>query len=87
MIWRNIHEPDLMGIGRVLVIVGALIAVFAKLNARTERSTEDFNEGYDKGMDVGYEMRVREEGVKAKPERPKLVDMADHIERAERRER
>jgi hypothetical protein len=81
MAWCNIQDPDLLGIGRVLVIVGALAAVFAKLNERTERSTEDYREGYDKGKDDGYAMRVKEEGLKAKPERPVVVDMSDRIDR------
>jgi hypothetical protein len=80
MTWTHIQDPDPAGIGRTLIIVGALGTVFAKLDAKTERSTEDYREGYDKGKDDGYKM-AQEEGLKAKPERPVLVDCADRFER------
>lgn len=92
--WANIQEPDLMSIGRVLIIVGALTAFGAMLKAfstmlkefktmlheRTGATHEAFLIGLERGRDESYEEGFLE-GQKARPERPVLVDLADHIER------
>jgi hypothetical protein len=94
VVWTNIQQPDLMSIGRVLIIVGALTAFGAMLKAfakmltafsamlkeRTGATHEAFLTGRDVGREEGYEEGFLA-GQKAKPERPVLVDLADHIER------
>lgn len=86
VVWTNVQEPDVEGIGRMLVIVGAVIAAYAKLKVRTGSTHEAFLTGLDRGREDGFQEGFRE-GSKAKAPRPVLVNLADRLERERQRER
>lgn len=50
---ENIREMDLVGVGKVLIIVGAVVAAYAKLKVRTEENAAVFRTGYDLGVEDG----------------------------------
>jgi hypothetical protein len=50
---ENIRELDLVGVGKVLIIVGAVVAAYAKLKVRTEENAAVFRTGYDLGVEDG----------------------------------
>lgn len=67
-IYANIKEFDLVGMAKTLIIVGAVVAVYAKLKVRTEENSETYRLGYDIGFEAGHQ-----EGRKTT--RPVVVDI------------
>lgn len=67
---QNVKELDLAGLGKVLIIVGAVVLAYAKLKVRTEENAAAFRTGYDLGMEDG-DRNARKAGV-----RPVLVDLS-----------
>jgi len=73
--WDSIgKEFNWARVGVLLIICGALIAIYAKLKVRTEENAAAFRTGYDLGLEDGDRL-ARKELARS---RPVVVDMSAH---------
>jgi len=67
--WESVLKEFSWGrVGTLLIVCGAMVAIYAKLKVRTEGNSETYRLGYDIGYEAGHQ-----EGHKQA--RPVLVDM------------
>lgn len=60
VIWGNVQEFSPESVGKLFVLVGVILACFAKLMVRTSSSLETQRFHYDRGLDDGYELASKE---------------------------